>query len=163
MTGGGFLNSRLSQRIRQQEGLSYSVGCWFDASRWDKDGSFGGWAAYAPANDAAVVRAFEEEIQRVVDEGFTPEEVKAAKAGWLQQRALSRGVDRELVGTLLTREDEERTLEWDAELEAKVAALTPQAIHAAFQRYIDPERISYVRAGSFEEASKADQAEEVGP
>jgi zinc protease len=163
MTGGGFLNSRLARRIRQEEGLSYSVGSWFEASRWDKDGSFGGWAAYAPANDGTVVEAFADEIRRVVADGFTAEELAAAKTGWLQRRAMSRGVDRELAGTLLWREDEERTLLWDAALEAQVAGLSCADLHSAFRRHIDPDRISYVRAGSFEGAEAPEQTTEAKP
>lgn len=160
MTGGGFLNSRLASRIRGQDGLSYGVGSWFWADRWDESAGFGAWAMYAPQNDEGVITAFDEELQRIRSSGFSAEEVEAAKSGWLQQRQVSRSSARELVGTLASRLNQERSLEWDAELERQVSALTPQEIQDAFKRRIDPRDISLVRAGSFagaDEGRSSDQ------
>ena len=42
MPGGGFLNSRLSTRIRQKEGLSYGVGSQLSVSSLDQAGAFTG-------------------------------------------------------------------------------------------------------------------------
>ena len=42
-----------------------------------------------------------------------------------------------------------RTLAWDAEFEKKIAALTPEQINAAMRRYIDPAKITIVKAGDF--------------
>jgi zinc protease len=154
MTGGGFLNSRLATRIRQKDGLSYGIGSWLQASRWEKEGWFGAFAICAPQNAEKLKAAFREEIQLVVDKGFTAEEVAEAKSGWLQGRKVSRSQDRELAGTLADRAFQGRTLVWDEALEAKVAALTPEEIHAAVQRVIDPSRISLAVAGDFAKAAK---------
>lgn len=153
MTGGGFLNSRLATRIRQKEGLSYGVGSWFQASRWEKEGWFGAFAICAPQNAEKLKAVFREEIQLVVDKGFTPEEVAEAKSGWLQGRKVSRSQDRELASTLADRAFQDRTLAWDAELEAKVAALSPEEIHAAVRSVVDPARISLAVAGDFAKAA----------
>lgn len=42
-----------------------------------------------------------------------------------------------------------RTYKWDADLEERVGALTPEQILAALRRHIDPARISIVKAGDF--------------
>src|SRR5690606_22060275 len=55
MLGGGFLNSRLATRIRQQEGLSYSVGARFSAPPVGSDARLNAYAAYAPQNDARLL------------------------------------------------------------------------------------------------------------
>ena len=75
MLGGGFLNSRLAVRIRQKEGLSYGIGSQFAASPLDKSGSFVAFAIYAPQNVAKLEKAFREEIDRVLKDGFTAQEV----------------------------------------------------------------------------------------
>ncbi len=154
MTGGGFLNSRLAVRIRQKEGLSYSVGSFFFAGRWDSSAAFGSFAIYAPQNNARFVTAFQEEIARVVDQGFTAGEMAAAKSGWLQQRQVSRSQDRNVARQLVEHAFNERTFDWDARVEQAVQDLTPGQILAAVKRHIDPSRISIARAGDFAGAAK---------
>ena len=152
MTGGGFLNSRLSMRLRQKDGLSYGVGSFFQASAFDQDGSFGSFAIYAPQNSEKLVTAYQEEIAKVLESGFTKEEIAEAKQGWLQGRNVSRSNDRELARTLANREFQGRTLTWDEGLEKKVGALTNEQIHAAMRKYIDGTKISFVQAGDWAKA-----------
>ena len=40
-------------------------------------------------------------------------------------------------------------MDWDAQLEAKVAALTPQQVNEALKRHFDPASISIVKGGDF--------------
>jgi zinc protease len=154
MTGGGFLNSRLAVRIRQQEGLSYGVGARLSAGEWESDGHFGAFAIYAPQNDARLLTAFREEIARITSDGFTADEVAQAKSGWLQQQTVSRSQNRDLARTLADREQRGLTLDWDARIEQRVAEVSPQEILDAWRRTIAPERISIVRAGDFANAAK---------
>jgi zinc protease len=149
MLGGGFLNSRLAVRIRQKEGLSYGVGSQFMASSLDQSGRFTAFAIYAPQNRDKLEAAFKEEIEKALKDGFTADEVKAAKSGWLQSRQVSRAQDNELVNRLRSYAYLGRTVSWDAELEKKVEALTPEQITAAMRRHLDLAKISIVKAGDF--------------
>jgi zinc protease len=154
MLGGGFLNSRLATRIRQKEGLSYGVGSQLQASSLDKAGSFLTFAIYAPQNVARLEAAFKEEIERMLKEGFTAEELKAAKSGWLQSRQVSRAQDNELAGRLSSYLFLNRKLDFDAEFEKKVEALTPEQISAAMRKHIDATKITIIKAGDFAKAGQ---------
>jgi zinc protease len=147
--GGGFLNSRLATRIRQKEGLSYGVGSRLNASPLDKNGQFSASAIYAPQNAAKLEAAFKEEIARALKDGFTSEEVAAAKSGYLQSQQVSRSQDQELAGRLLSNRFLNRTFAWDSEFEKKIAALTPDQIVGAMRRHIDPSKMTIVKAGDF--------------
>jgi zinc protease len=149
MLGGGFLNSRLAVRIRQKEGLSYGIGSQFNASALDSVGNFLVFAIYAPENLSKLEIAIREELQRAVQQGFTPAELQAAKAGWLQAQQVSRAQDAELARRLSDYQFLNRQLAWDAALEKQVAALTPQQISAAMQRHLDLNRLSIIKAGDF--------------
>ena len=149
MLGGGFLNSRLAVRIRQEEGLSYGVAAFFSASPLDESGSFASYAIYAPENVEALESAFREEIARMLDDGFEAEEVQAAKDGWLDSRNVSRAQDRELASSLSGGLFLDRTLEHDAELEARIADLSVDEINETMLRHIDLSRITVVKAGDF--------------
>ncbi|RMF30245.1 MAG: insulinase family protein [Bacteroidetes bacterium] len=87
-------------------------------------------------------------------EGFTPEEVEAAKSGWLQSQVVSRSQDNSLSSKLNSYLFLDRTLEWDAQLEEKIKALTPEQIHQAMKKYIDLDKMSFVKAGDFDKANK---------
>ena len=154
MLGGGFLNSRLATRIRQKEGLSYGVGSNFGASSLDESGAFTANAIYAPQNGQKLQTAFKEEINKVVTEGFTADEVEAAKKGWLLSRQRNRGQDNALAGTLTNYLFLNRTFAFDDELDKKVQSLTPEQVNAAMKKYLAPDKISIFVAGDFANANK---------
>lgn len=149
MIGGGFLNSRLATRLRQKEGISYGVGSSLQAQALDRSGTFRAFAIYAPQNADRLLAAFREELDRVRNDGFTAQEVEAAKPGYLQQRLQSRANDNELVSILVARRFAGRTLTYDDELERRIQALTPEQINATVRKHIDPSQIVLVRAGDF--------------
>jgi zinc protease len=149
MLGGGFLNSRLAARIRGKEGLSYGVGSGINISALDEYGRFTANAIYAPQNVEKLEAAFKEEIARMLKDGFTAEEVEAAKSGYLQSRQVSRAQDNELAGRLNNYLFIGRTLQFDADLDAKLRALTPEQIIAAMRRHFDPSKITIIKAGDF--------------
>ncbi len=154
MLGSG-LNSRLFKRIRQKEGLSYGVGSSFNASALDKTGGFSGFAICAPQNATQVETAFQEEIARMLKDGFDDEEVKTAKSGWLQSRQVTRAQDSALAGALSYNLFINRNLLWDAQLEKKVSELTGDQIVAAMRKHVDPTRFTVIKAGDFAKAGHA--------
>ena len=149
MLGGGFLNSRLVTRIRQQDGLSYGIGSEFAASDLDDVGRVVTYAAFAPENADKVVAAFREEMARVLESGFTEEEVVAAKRGYLDSARNTRADDFAVARHLNRNLFLDRTMDFTARQEAAIAALTPEDILAALQRHIDMDRMSIFRAGDF--------------
>ena len=161
--GGGFLNSRLATRIRQKEGLSYGVGSQLTASALDESGSFLEYAIYAPQNAAKLRAAAEEEMQRLMKDGFTGQEVEDARSGYLQARQVSRAQDPELARRLSAYLFIGRTMDYDAKLDAKLAALTPAEILAALKRHVDPAKLTFVRAGDFANASKYEKKGAAAP
>ena len=163
MLGGGFLNSRLMARIRIKEGLSYGVGSQLSVDSLDKSGSFLAYAIYAPQNLAKLEQAFKEEIEKVLEVGFTAEEIAQAKSGWAQSRSVQRSQDNALVGTLGHYMFLGRTFEWDAELEKKVMALEPNQIREVMKRHIIPSKLVVMKAGDFAGAAKNAAAPAAAP
>ncbi len=147
--GGGFLNSRLATRIRQKDGISYGVGSFLSVSSEDRASRFMGYAIYAPENAARVEAAFREELTRVATEGITQEELDKARQGWLQNQQVGRANDGQLAGDLQGKVYLGRTMAFDADLERRVAGLTLQQVNGALQRYLDPAKLTVVKAGDF--------------
>ena len=147
--GGAGFDSRLASRIRQKEGLSYGVGSELSVSSQDVNGAWSVYAIAAPANMAKVATAFREEVARALRDGFTDAEVASAKSGLLQARAQNRSQDGVLAGGWVGNMHLGRTFQWSKELEARITALTAADVTAAMRKYIDPKKMTVVKAGDF--------------
>lgn len=154
MIGGGFLNSRLATRIRQKEGLSYGVHGGFGASPLDRDATFNASMIYNPQNVEKLNVAFREEIERAARDGFTSEELGAAKTGWLKSREVARANDSSLAGTLSNYLFYGRDLRFDAGREQMVRDLTPEKVNAVIKKHLDYARMISVKAGDFKKAAQ---------
>jgi zinc protease len=87
------------------------------------------------------------ELARAVKDGFTAEEIARAKSGMMQQRVQTRSQDSALATGWVTYLYLDRTYAWSKAFEAKLNALTPEQVNAAFRKAIDPARLSVVTAG----------------
>jgi zinc protease len=150
---GGAPTSRVFQRIRVKEGLSYGASASFSVPTKDDLGTFLAYAIAAPQNTPKVEAAFNEELAQAIKEGFTADEIEKAKKAWLDNRALSRAEDTSLAGLLVSRARWGRTVMWDEKLEAAVAALTPAQVNEAFRHHVDPAAMSVVKGGDFKKAA----------
>ncbi len=149
MLGGGFLNSRLATRIRQKEGISYGVGSGIQAGEQDKSGTFYSYAIYNPDNSDKLIEAYKDEMNKLVKDGFTKEELADAVKGYIQSRSVSRSQDRELCSRLNNYIYLNRTMKWDEDFEKKIQTLTVEQVNDAMRKWIKPEKISFVQAGDF--------------
>ena len=88
--GGGALSSRIADRLRQKGGLSYTAMSMFAADPLDPNAALLILAIYNPINVNKVVAGVNEEVNRLLRDGVTAVELKAAKAGFLQQEEIER-------------------------------------------------------------------------
>jgi zinc protease len=146
---GGTASARLAARVREKEGLSYGTYSSLSAGSLDAAGGFGVSSIYAPQNRERVERAIREELERALDQGFSDDEVAAAKKGFLEARAVARSQDRGIAARLSTYLFIGRTFAWDIDFEKRIAALTPAEIRDALRRHIDLKKLSVLKAGDF--------------
>ena len=157
--GGGSLDSRLGNRLRQKEGLSYNVSSsvYADSAPQGRDnaGSITIQAIAAPENVDRLEAALREELTRFVRDGITAEELKTAINDTLTRRQQDRANDGSVGGALARNLYMGRTMAWTEALEAKIHALTVEDVNAAIRRHIKPEMFSVFAAGDFAKAAKA--------
>lgn len=156
--GGGALKSRLGDRVRQRDGLSYGIssGLSADASRENTDdaGSISIQAIAATQNMDKVIVAVREELERFVRDGVEAQELEDAKNGILVQREQSRASDAAVAGMLNSDQALNRQMLARAETDAKIRALTVEQVNAAIRRFIKPDGFSIYTAGDFANAPK---------
>jgi zinc protease len=147
--GGGTLSSRLGNRIRQKEGLSYGVTSSLTASPRDPDARFAVNAITNPVNIDRVERAVIEELTEFLATGPSAAELGDAKKAYLESQKLGRASDAAVAGQLATNLWLGRTFAYERDQEYRIAALTPEDVKAAFGKHIDPKKLVIVRAGDF--------------
>ena len=145
--GGG--NSRLWRRIRERDGLSYSV---YSNVAWSQHEANSDWnlsAIYAPQNRAKIEAAMREELARALKDGFSAQELAEGQRGLLNFRRLGRAQDETLAGALANNLYLDRTFAVSARVDAALGALTLAQVNAALRKYIAPDRLVIAFAGDF--------------
>jgi len=145
--GGGFLNSRMATRLRQQDGLSYGAGSFLRLGAKDQRTTFGAYAIFAPQNLGKVKRGFQEEMTKMLEKGFTDKEVEQAKSGLLQSSRVSRSQDNELATQLNSNLFLQRDMGWSKDYEARLAKLSAKDVQAVMRKYFSLNKFSYIVGG----------------
>ncbi len=159
--GGGSLSSRLGDRVRQQEGLSYGVRSGVSARPKDGRVDFTLYAITNPQNRDKLIGVIREELDKIREDGITQDELDEAKKAYLQASRVRRTDDAALTSELLATMFNERTMEHYAKHDAQIEAATVESVNEAINKYIDPEKLVMAIAGDFAAASAA-MAEEGG-
>jgi zinc protease len=152
--GSSGLSSRLGDRVRQKEGLSYGVASNFQANSLDNRSIFYIYAITNPANMPKVESAISEEIDLLLRNGVTTQELSEAINGYLENQKVNRSDDSQLASTLNSTLEVGRDMSYYGKLESRIANLKADVVLTALRKRIDPERIVVVEAGDFAKAAK---------
>lgn len=152
LLGGGFINSRLATRLRQQEGWSYAAGSSLNLSRIEPRTVFSGWAIGGPENLDNIERGFKEELQRVLDSGFTVQEVENGISGILQSNKVQRADDEKLAQMLQQMMFYNETLEQYQAFEADLVDSSNEDVVRVVKEYLSPDDMLYIKAGDMSKA-----------
>jgi zinc protease len=152
--GGGSLSSRLADRVRQQEGLSYGIRASLSARAKDKRVDFGIYAITNPINKDRLIDVIREEIEKIRDEGVTEDELAKAKAGYLQAARVRRTDDAALAGSLVGSIFNDRTLQHIADHEQRIEAATVDSVNQAIRSHLDFAKLVMAAAGDFAATAK---------
>ncbi|WP_299065326.1 pitrilysin family protein [Accumulibacter sp.] len=158
--GSGGLSSRLMDRLRQKDGISYSVNSSLSMGSRQALSTWSLFAMVAPQNVGRAEHAILEELARALRDGFTEQEVAEAKKGILESRTLSRSQDSSVASRWSSYLDLGRTWQFSKDFEAKVMALTAAEVNAAFRKYIDPDGLTLVVAADSRKAIAAESSGE---
>ncbi len=148
--GGSTLASRIGDRIRQKDGLSYGATSSFVASSRDPVASLTVTVSTNPANIDKVTAAVMEELQRFLKDGPTDREVADAKQAFVEAQKVGRTGDPTIAAQIVSNLNTGRTFAFAADQEKSILALTPTKVAEAFRKYIDPQRLVVIRAGDFQ-------------
>ncbi|RMD71113.1 MAG: insulinase family protein [Gammaproteobacteria bacterium] len=143
--GGGGLVSRLSERIREAEGLSYSVYSYFIPMR--RKGPFIMGAQTKNEKADRTLELMENTLRDFVAHGPTEEELTASKKNIIGGFPLRIDTNKEQVEYLAMIGFYDLPLDYLDTFTKRVEAVTLEAVKDAFRRRIHPDRMVTVRVG----------------
>ncbi len=147
--GGAFLSSRIPNRLRENEGMSYGAGSYLNVSAKYEASSWGVYAIFNPAFKNRLDSALRDEINKALKDGFKEDELKKSVASWLQQRKTYLGLDNYLSQKLSSFLADNKDLSESTKLENNVKALTVLQVNEALKKYINPNKMILIYAGDF--------------
>jgi zinc protease len=147
--GGSTLASRIGDRIRQKDGLSYGATSSLTASSRDKVGTMTVTVSTNPTNIGKVTAAVTEELERFLKDGPTDSEVADAKQAFVEAQKVGRTSDAAIAGQIVSNLELGRTFSFAARQEKAILDLSPSKITEVFRKHIDPQRLVVLRAGDF--------------
>lgn len=152
--GGGSLSSRLGNRVRQQEGLSYTIRSGISPRAKDKRVDFTLYAITNPENKDRLMEVIGEELDLIRSDGITEEELATAKQAYLQAARVRRSNDSAVAGELLGSIFNDRTMEYAIGHEKQIASATIEQVNAAINKYIQPDKLIIAIAGDFAKSAE---------
>lgn len=145
--GSSGLASRLGDRVRQQEGLSYGIASFLQSSPIDPRTSMMVYAITNPDNMSKVETAIREELEKLLADGITEEELSQSQKGYLENQTVERADDRQLAGLLANTAYLDRTMAFHADQEQQISDLKVADVNQALQEHFDLSRYVVFAAG----------------
>lgn len=134
--------SRLWNRVRVTDGLSYDVRSQLQASSYEPSGDWTMYAIFAPENSTRLQNAVHEELARALRDGFTDQEVSDGITALMNLRKLARTRDGVLASAWINYLQLDRTFKWSADMDQALTALTKEEVNRALRATLKPEAFS---------------------
>ena len=145
--GSGFFSARLLDIIRNREGLTYGIGATLSADTYT-DGAWGIQATFAPELLEKGAASTWRELRRFHAEGLTAEELQTFKVTLTGSYKVNLATTGGLANTLLNAVQRGYGPAWVDDYPRRVQALTLAEVNAAIRRFLQPDRMVTVLAGS---------------
>lgn len=143
--GGGGFESRLQTEVREKRGLTYGVYSYLA----DKDAAQIWAGSVSSANDrvAEAVRVIKDEWTRIRDDGVTEEELRDAKTYLTGAYPLRFEGNRPIARIAVNMQMDGLPIDYIADRNDMVEAVTLDEINRVARERIDPERLTFVVVG----------------
>jgi zinc protease len=151
--GSGF-TGRLMANVRDKEGLTYGIGANLQGDMVN-DGDWRISATFAPALLDKGIASAQRQLKLWYDAGATPAEISARKSNLIGAFKTDLATTGGMAGALLSAVNRGYDVSWLDEFPVRVHALSDQQVNAAIKKYLKPETMVLVRAGTFGGATPA--------
>ncbi|MDQ7088186.1 MAG: pitrilysin family protein [Acidobacteriota bacterium] len=153
--GGGGFTSRITNRVRSDEGLAYSAGSVYRVGRfWP-----GMFRIVFQSKSATVPLAAKialEEVRRIQNEPVSQEELDIAKAAFIDTFPQAFESIESIVNTFADDEYTGRPRDYWKKYRDRVRAVTAKDVQKAARKYLHPDQVVFLVVGKWDEIVKGD-------
>ena len=137
---------RIGDAVRERSGLAYyaysSLSAGMETGTWDIS------AGINPANLEKAIDLILKEVAQFVENGVTAEELRDSQDNFVGRLPLSLESNGGVANALLNIERYQLGLDYYQNYEERIRAITPEDVLQAIRRYLHPERLAIITAGS---------------
>lgn len=144
--GSGF-TGRLMKVVRDQEGLTYGINAHMDNDTYT-DGDWRVGASFAPELLDKGVASTRRELERWWKEGVTEAELEARKTDLIGSYKVGLATTDGLASFLLRTIQRGKPLTWLDDYPKAIDALTLEQVNGAIRKYLNPDKMVLIEAGS---------------
>jgi zinc protease len=147
--GGAFLSSRIPQRLRESEGMSYGAGTFINLNYKYPSSKWLVYAIFNPIYQTRLDSALYDEINKTLKGGFKQDEMKKCLSSWLQGRKTELGFDQSLSSRIASYLSQDKDLDFFSDYEESAKKLTLDQVNAALRKYLGPDKMTLIYSGDF--------------
>jgi zinc protease len=155
--GGAFLSSRIPQRLRENEGMSYGAGSYVQSFHKDEAMNWGVYAFFNPIYKGRLDSAIHQEIDKAISAGFTTDELDKSVKSMMEQNRTYLGLNNYLALQLRNYLRDGKDLEDFTTFEQKLQALSVDKVNAALKKYFDKSKLVMIYGGDFEKGKNPNE------
>jgi predicted Zn-dependent peptidase len=151
--GGGGFTSRITSRVRSDEGLAYSAGSNFGLGVYYPGNFRAAFQSKNPTTSQAI-DIIMEEINRLRTSKVSAEELETAKNSAIEVFPRTFATAAQIAGTFAQDEYTKRPADYWTTYRARVAAVTAEDVQRVAQKYLQPDKLVVLVVGNIDEITK---------
>jgi predicted Zn-dependent peptidase len=151
--GGGSFSSRITMKVRSDEGLSYNQGSRF-RYRWGFPGTFSGYVQTKSSTVGYAISLILDEFNRIRSEPVTDAEMETAVNYYLESFSNSFESPQSTMATFADLEMTGRPMDYYKTYRDKMRAVTKAKVQEMAKKYVQPEKAVILIVGDFEPCNK---------
>jgi predicted Zn-dependent peptidase len=151
--GGGSFSSRITTKVRSNEGLSYNQGSRF-TYRWGFPGTFSGYVQTKSATVGYAISLILNEFARIRKEPVSDAEMETATNFYLESFSDSFQSPLATMTTFANLEMTGKPMDYYKTYRQKIKAVTKAMVQGAAQKYIHPDQAAILIVGDWEPCNK---------
>jgi zinc protease len=144
--GSGF-TGRLMANVRDKEGLTYDVGARL-ANDMVNAGDWKISASFAPELLDRGIASTRRQLALWYETGATPDEIEARKSNLIGSFKVDLATTEGMAGALLAAVNRGYDVDWLDNFPLKISALTDAQVNGAIKKYLKPEGMVLIKAGT---------------
>lgn len=150
--GSGF-TGRLMANVRDKEGLTYGIDAGLDGDSFNS-GQWAISASFAPNLLDKGIASTQRQLDKWYQDGVTASELASRKANLVGSFQVSLSTTSGLANAFLAALNRGYPLNWVDEYPDRIRAITQAQVNSVIQKYLQPQNMVLVKAGSLAEAKK---------